>query len=427
MNERAKRVLILTVTAGNGHNSCAKAMAAQLTACGAEVKIVDYFTSWHTPYQRWTVDDGYNLACTYALRVYNACYKAEKRRPPQRRYSRKVLAQKLALCVEEELLALLDEFRPDVIYCTHFYPAVAIGDARLVTDIPAKLYLTTFDYTLCPYWDGAIGVDYINLATPDFVDECLRLGYRREQFLYCGIPVAAKFSEEIEKPAARRELGIAEDMFTVMVMFGGGQWSGGYKIFRQVLAAVEGAPAPVQIIMINGRNKKDKDRIDRLLDNGMYKGHRIVNVGFTDRIELYMSASDAIVTKLGGTSATECINKLLPIVAAEKLLPQQEADNAVYLRARGAALTYKNTAQLSAHLLHLMTDDKFREGIKEAQRALRLGGIKELAEHILSQPYAEYSGPILTKGIKKRIYAAMDERDRLARRSLKGGDSGSAD
>ena len=108
-------------------------------------------------------------------------------------------------------------------------------------------------------------------------------------------------------------------------------------------------------------------------------------------------------------------------------MPQQEADNAVYLRARGAALTYRNTAQLSAHLLHLMTDDKFREGIKEAQRALRLGGIKELAEHILSQPYAEYSGPILTKGIKKRIYAAMDERDRLASRSLKGGDSGSAD
>lgn len=89
--ETKMRVLILTVTAGNGHNACAKAMARRLTEGGAEVKIIDYFTTWSTPRERWTVDDGYNLACTYALRVYNACYRMQKRLPPERRYSKRCL------------------------------------------------------------------------------------------------------------------------------------------------------------------------------------------------------------------------------------------------------------------------------------------------------------------------------------------------
>lgn len=421
--ENKMRALILTVTAGNGHNACAKAMAEQLTAGGAEVKIIDYFTTWSTPGERWTVDDGYNLACTYALRIYNFCYRMQKRRPPERRYQKKMLAQKLGLCVVRELLQVIDEFRPDVIYCTHFYPAIAICDMRLIMDIPAKLYLTTFDFNLCPFWEAAVGVDYLNLSTYDIEDDCLRRGYKKEQLLYCGIPIAAKFSRPVQKSASREKLGLDADMFTIMIMFGGGQWSGGRKIFRQVMRALEKAPAPAQIIMINGRNERDRRRLERALVDGAYKGHRIVNVGFTDEIETYMAASDIIVTKLGGTGATECINMLLPIVAAERLLPQQEADNAVYLREKGAALTYRNTRELSRHIVRLMTDKEFYEGMRAAQAKLRLGGVKELAAHILSQPKAEYKqGTLCRPDLEKAVYAAMDREDKKERAALRNKD-----
>lgn len=414
------RVLILTVTAGNGHNACAKAMAKQLAEGGAEVKIIDYFTTWSTPRERWTVDDGYNLACTYALRVYNACYRMQKRLPPERRYSKKMLAQKLGLCVAEELLQVIDDFRPDVIYCTHFYPAIAICDMRLIMDIPAKLYLTTFDFNLCPFWEAAAGVDYLNLSTYDIEAECFRRGYKKEQLLYCGIPVDSKFLQPADKAASRGKLGLNADMFTIMIMFGGGQWSGGRKIFRQVMRALEKAPSPAQIIMINGRNEKDRRKLESALVDGTYKGHRIVNVGFTDEIETYMAASDIIVTKLGGTGATECINMLLPIVAAERLLPQQEADNAVYLREKGAALTYRNTGELGRHIVRLMTDKEFYEGMRAAQAELRLGGVQELADHILSQPKAVYKqGTLCRPDLKKAVYAAMDMEDKKARDGLR--------
>ena len=251
--ERKKRILILTVTAGNGHNACAKAMQAELEAAGAEVRTVDFLKEWSDDLTVWTVDKGYNIAAAYFLYVYNASFRRLKQRPPEKRYMLG-LAQKISLSGAEGLLREVYSYRPDVIYCTHLYPAIAITDMRLLTTIPAKVYITTFDYTLSPFWESCIGVDYLNLPSEDFAEECRRLGYRDEQFLYCGIPVASKFLAPMDKAKARTQLGMRA-MFTVMVMFGGGQWSGGQKIFKSVVRALEGVPA--QIVMINGRNERE--------------------------------------------------------------------------------------------------------------------------------------------------------------------------
>lgn len=185
--ERKRRVLILTVTAGNGHNACARAMAEELERAGTEVKIIDYLKVWASRRTVWTVDKGYGLAVAHALPLYNLSYRRLKRRPPEERFQRK-FAQKIALEGAEGLLREVYAFRPDVIYCTHFYPATALTDLRLILPVPPKVYITAFDFTMCPFWEGCIGVDYINLPSVDLEGKALRLGYRRGQLLYSGIP-----------------------------------------------------------------------------------------------------------------------------------------------------------------------------------------------------------------------------------------------
>lgn len=368
--ERKRRVLILTVTAGNGHNACARAMAEELERASTEVKIIDYLKVWASRRTVWTVDKGYGLAVAHALPLYNLSYRRLKRRPPEERFQRK-FAQKIALEGAEGLLREVYAFRPDVIYCTHFYPAAALTDLRLILPVPPKVYITAFDFTMCPFWEGCIGVDYINLPSVDLEGEALHLGYRRGQLLFSGIPVAAKFSAAADRCAARRELGLDGNAFTVMVMFG---------------------------------------------------GVRVHSVGFTDRVELYMAASDAIVTKMGGISATERINVGLPIVAAAKLLPQQEADNAVYLREKGAALLYTNERELREQLTALLTDESLRGRMLTAQRAMAGGGVRELAAHIMAQPFAGYGEEPDFLHLRERIAAAMKRalREETAKaRSLK--------
>ena len=368
--ERKRRVLILTVTAGNGHNACARAMAEELERAGTEVKIIDYLKVWASRRTVWTVDKGYGLAVAHALPLYNLSYRRLKRRPPEERFQRK-FAQKIALEGAEGLLREVYAFCPDVIYCTHFYPATALTDLRLLVPIPAKCYVTLLDYSFNPFWECCIGVDHLNLPTSDLTEKALRLGYRRGQLLFGGIPVAAKFSAAADRCAARRELGLDGNAFTVMVMFG---------------------------------------------------SVRVHSVGFTDRVELYMAASDAIVTKLGGTGATECINRGLPIIAAAKLLPRQEADNAVYLREKGAALLYRNERELREQLTALLTDESLRGRMLTAQRAMAGGGVRELAAHIMAQPFAGYGEEPDFLHLRERIAAAMKRalREETAKaRSLK--------
>ena len=153
----------------------------------------------------------------------------------------------------------------------------------------------------------------------------------------------------------------------------------------------------------------DRRRIARESAQGKFGSVRVHSVGFTDRVELYMAASDAIVTKMGGISATECINVGLPIVAAAKLLPQQEADNAVYLREKGAALLYTNERELRERLTALLTDEALRGRMLAAQRSLAGGGVRELAAHILAQPFAGYGEQPDFSRLRERVETAMKQ------------------
>ena len=402
---KVKKVLILTVTSGNGHNSCAQTLASILTAKGAEVKIIDYLKAFSTKRIAWLTDKGYNITAAHFLKIYNAQYRKMERRKLQLRF-KKCYMQNVAL---SGILPLFDEiyaFRPDVIYCTNIYPAMALTDLRMAAAIPPKVYVSVLDYSVNMGYESCIGVDYINLPLADLSDECLRLGYRKEQILHFGIPIRPQFYVPKEKKEARNGLGMAQDLFTVMVMFGGGQWNGGYKLLRQVIRALRGVPA--QIVMINGHNKREKEKIDKKLKQGAFKEHKIVNVGFTNEVEQYMSASDVVVSKLGGLSTTECISRLLPIVAAEKLLVANEVENADYLCKHGAALTYRNKKELEACLTKLRENANLYESMRTAQAALRNNGTEDLAAHILSQPYAEYpSAAPCTANLRKEILKEM--------------------
>ncbi len=401
----AKKVLILTATMGNGHNACAKAMEKALLARGAEVKIIDYLEAFAPKRIAWVVNKGYSLSLAHFLRIYNVSYRYMEKHKLDLRFKSGYM-QNVAQSGVEPLMREIYTFRPDVIFCTNIYPAMAITDLRMAADIPAKVYHPLLDYTINVGYESCIGIDYFNLVNEDYTEESLRLGYRQEQLLYYGLSSDPKFRVPMDKLQVREQLGMAKDLFTVIVLFGGGQWGGGYRIFRQVVRALEGAPA--QIIMLNGRNEKSKKKIDKDIARGIYRDLKIVNVGFTDKVDVYMAAADAIVTKLGGMGASECINRQLPIVAAKKLLAENELENVGYLGEKGAILTYSSQKELAEALTKLRTDEAFRKGIRAAQKQLSRDGITGLAEHILAQPDAVYPDTMpALEGLKKRVAAAV--------------------
>ena len=379
-----KRILILSITAGNGHNACANSMKRKLESLDdAEVKIVDLLKSFSTKLNVWVSDKGYSLSVGKLLPLYNAFYNHYKKAAPEKRYS--CSSQKTVVSTLNGLMKEIMDFKPDVIYSTHFYGAIAVTDLQLVYKLPCTTIVSNLDYVNSPFWEAGIGVDYFAIPNEDFIEECIYEGYSREQLLPIGLPVDERTLERLDKSEARKKLGLEDGVFTVMVMFGGGHWNGGFKIFNELVTALKGRKA--QIIMVTGRNEESYKKIEHMHFD---KGLKVLNVGFTNDVPLYLSAADIILNKFGGTSVTEMINKSLPMLIIEKMAAQEQY-NLDYMKGKGVALSFKNGKELKQNILKLMDDPELLKSMSEKTKELQKNSIDMLAKFILNSPAADYS------------------------------------
>ena len=381
-----KKVLILSVTAGNGHNACAKGMKNKLEEIAGEeveVKIIDLLKTYSTKQAVWFADNGYNLAVSKCLPLYHLFFNHYKKVPPYKRWVG--ATQNTALSSTGGLLKEILSYKPDVVYCTHFYPAIAMTDLKLVYNLPCKVIVSNLDYVNSPFWESAIGVDYFIVPNEDFIPESMEEGFKREQLIPYGIPCDGRTLQEWDRDSAREKLGLDKDTFTIMVMFGGGCWSGGRKIFNNIIKSLGDKKA--QIIMINGRNQVDYDRIEKMT---FPENIKVVNVGFTYEVPLYMAATDIIVNKFGGTSVTEMINVGRPMLITEKI-PTQELYNLEYMKEKGVALSFKNKKELKENLEKLYGNKELCKQMEEKTLALKKNSIVDLANFILSFDKADYT------------------------------------
>lgn len=379
-----KKVLILTVTAGNGHNSAANAMKNRLESVGVEVKVVDIIKQYTSKLNSWTVDKGYNLAVGYLLPIYNLFYdmylkydvKKQSVCPPQASVKG----------LNEQLLRLIYDFKPDVIYGTSYYCGMALANLRRVYPLPSVNVACMLDYVISPFWESSLGgIDYLTISHEDFRKKLIEKGFSDDQLICTGIPVSEKFDNVIDKNVAREKLGLDKDLFTIFIFYGGGHWHGGYGVLKGLLKRIK---RKVQIVIVNGHDEKTKKKIDREMSK--YPSNFVVkNIGFSKEVDLIMSASDVMIGKGGGLSTTESVKKFLPLIATTKL-PGQEYYNIKFLESKGSALSFSNYDELARHIENLCDNPDILKGMSDKLVNMKTRGIEAIAELILKQPDADY-------------------------------------
>ena len=382
-----KRVLILTVTAGNGHNSAANAMKNKLEQTGqAEVKVVDIIKEYTSHFNSWIVDKGYNIAVGYLRPLYDLFYNAYFKYPVEK--ASVCPPQTSVKSLNGKLLKLIYEFKPDVIYTTTYYGGMALANLRRVYKLPSFNIVCMLDYVVSPFWEPSIGgVEILTMAHEDNRAKLLEKGFDNKNLLMTGIPVAEKFSKEIDKVKAREMLGIDKDLFTVFIFYGGGHWQGSYGILKALL---KGVKKKIQIIICNGHNEKTKKKIDK--EMGKYpENFKIVNYGFVNNVDVIMSASDVMIGKGGGLSTTEAVNKGLPLIATYKL-PGQEYYNIQFLKEKGVAMSFRNYKELVRHINYLYDSRDVLTRMSLGMKEMKTTAIDTIAELIMSQPDADYDG-----------------------------------
>ena len=391
------KVLVFTVSAGNGHNSTAKRIKEKILEenPNAEIEIVDVYKSYTGKFKQWTMEKGYFFVCRHFVGLYNHFFKKSEKCNYSTRDTAKVNKEVNVLLYG--MLNKIYEYKPDLIVSTYIFCAVALRNLRRYYKIPAKIMCMTLDYGISPYWECcAEGLDYMFLTNESMVEPFKEKGYKDEQLFVTGIPVAKKFSNPYTKEEASIILGLDSKVFTICVMKA--------SFFpvknKQLVKELAKVKKPIQLIFINGKDEKGLKQIDKYVKK--YKlQHKVVNVGFTDKVVEYFSASDMILGKAGGLTTTESINTGVPSLILGKL-PQQEIYNKKFLVDNGCAISITNKTIGQAINNILDNKDEYNR-IKDNCLKLRITDTIDRYYEVISKvPVADYSG-IELKDNKRQV------------------------
>lgn len=340
------KLLILTVSAGEGHNSMSRAISNYIKEAykDAEIKQVDLFKDGDKTKKKkranWMVNDGYFTLVKVAIKLANGQFEKLKNRDINK--PAKTLRKTFITPATPYIEQVVDEYKPDAVFCAHTFAGIIMTDLRNKGNqnaLNARVVTVVSDYDVAPYTELLTGVDYIVTPSDDFDDVLINKGFDLSKRITLGIPVQTKFSKKIDKNTAKTNLGLDLNKKTVMMMSGGV----GFGNIAKLVLNLNKCRSDFQIVCVCGRNEKLKQELEKLKSLGKIKKDIYV-MGFVNNVDEIMSASDVLIGKIGGVAIAEAFNKFLPIIANKKL-PFQEYDNMVYLKERNACEYISNNSK----------------------------------------------------------------------------------
>ena len=190
---------------------------------------------------------------------------------------------------------------------------------------------------------------YLVCGTDRAVEQAREMGHSDKAiFKTSGMILHPRFyePEPADRVEERKKLGLAPDLPTGIVLFGGYGTSKMLKILRQI----DSSALAVQLILICGRNEK----LTRTLRKT--KTRIPIHVeGFTTNIPYYMALSDFFIGKPGPGSISEAVSKRLPVIidCNAWTLPQ-ERYNAKWVREKEVGVVVQNHRQVASAVAELL-------------------------------------------------------------------------
>ncbi len=358
-----KRLLILSASAGAGHNRAAEALHA---ACREYYPDID--AEWadalkYTPRLfRKFYEQSYLWMANHSPTIWGLLYKltGKKVRPK----SDKIL-QAYDRMGYARLVKFIDRAAPDAVIATHFLaPNVIV--AHKGRHLP--VYTVVTDYDIHPAWYNPDVAGYF-VPIEEVKVQLTRMGYPEEKIRVTGIPIHPTFARTRE--TARRALKLREALPVVLFM------SGGFGVGDMETAVERLARLAdrCQIVVVCGKNEALRKKLSRT------KGLQVH--GFVKNVQDFMQESDLVITKAGGLTVSECLAKGAPMVIYSPI-PGQEERNCDYLLERGAAVKAKDLDVLDFKVAELLeAPEKLATMKKAARSAARPYAARDVLRHVI--------------------------------------------
>ncbi len=359
-------VLFLTVSTGQGHTSCGKAVEAYLKKDGVNTYFLDVYAHIHPLFGK-AVSDIYLFASGKTPKLYGMYYDKEDMGKG------KIInvVSNFNKTIKRKIKKFIISNRIDVVVCTHLFAGQIM--TMLKDDVRTVNIGIVTDYTIHPKWETT-DMDCYVLADESLTHLAVKKGLEKEKLLCCGIPVNMKFAQKHDKAEVRKKLGLG-DGNVIFVMMG----SMGYGNIEGIIEEIEDSGIDAEVIVVCGNNAKAKEFVEETPHKLKFHTY-----GFVNNVDEFMDAADCIVTKPGGLSVTESLAKELPMIFVDPI-PGQEDRNVEFLVNNGVGLAVSKSYSLSSALNLFFGNEIRQQEIRAAiKRMAKPEASKEIGEYILS-------------------------------------------
>ncbi len=366
------KVLILSGSTGQGHNSCAKAIKEYFEIKGAHCEIIDAFAFISKQFS-FVISNGHTCIYRYAPVLFRNGYSFSDNHP--KLLSEKSAVYKVLTSGRQKLYDYIIDGKFDTVISVHFFTAIMLSDIIKNYEVSFKSAFVATDYTCYPSTSDCL-CEKVFVACEQMLEVYSDFGVDKAKLCVSGIPVKRDFFESIDIAQAKLEIGISPNNKHLLIMSG----SMGCGPVSKLLGYIDEIGVNgVEISVICGTNKQLYNQLER-----KYKNNQNIHiVGFTDNISLYMDSADLYLTKPGGISVTEAAAKKLPMIFIDAVAGCEQY-NMEYFVGLGAAVTEANPKALAEKTLELLSD---ASAIEKMQKTLEDYGQLDGAENIYKALY----------------------------------------
>ncbi|KHO40356.1 UDP-glucuronosyltransferase [Clostridium tetani] len=351
------KVLIFSISAGGGHSKAAESLKEyiDLYSPKSTVKVIDTL-KYINPIIDKVIIGSYLKTIKITPSLFGKLYDYT-----ESDYGLSIISAKFNEIMTYRLLPLIKDFNPDILIATHPFPTEMLSILKSKHKINRPIISILTDYAPHSFWLHPC-IDAYIVSNKYMISEMVSKGIPKNTIYPFGIPVSRDFLTNYSREETLSEINFYSDKPTILVMGGSLGIGKITKIYENLLKINE----DIQIIVIAGNNKKlyyellsyrhslDKDRTSYI-------------IGFTDKVNKYMQASDLLLTKPGGLTITEALVSSIPL-ALFSPIPGQEEKNAEFLLTNNLAVDLGDGSNTKDIIEDLLKDKSKLSNIKENQR-----------------------------------------------------------
>jgi UDP-N-acetylglucosamine:LPS N-acetylglucosamine transferase len=371
-----KTVFFAMIEAGGGHKAPARAVMEALGAAYPgryRTRMMDFIKEVGCEKVDKLHKSSWNFLVGQPL-ITHLFYQLQNTLGP---ISRAILYRNLAAPAVSSAIRFLKKTRPDAVFSTHFLVSMILIEARRRSGLAFEIFsYQTEIFTYHSLW-RLPGTDWFLTASDRAAQSAAVHGIKWNKIRSFPYPIRPDFLSSRRDPSVvAEELGLDPARKTVLFSFG----NQGAAMVLQYLLAMELMNAPLNVLIVAGRNSALKRRLEAF--KGRLSRINLFPLGYVSNMNELIGAADVCFIKPGPATTMECMHSRKPIIFGNAATPceQAHANYAVY---RGVAKYAGEAIALFASALHHFLKEEVREEVARRYEAIGLeNGAGEIASFI---------------------------------------------